>query len=121
MLHHKFARTAEYLVFYSERRAYGQSSVPSGRLHINSLEGRVIENFPIGQAIERHTSRETKRLLAGFLRERSPMRGQHLFERSLHARRKIMMALFERLLRFSCRPTPLLEIRREQPPDNRTL
>ena len=49
------------------------------------------------------------------------MRGQHLFERSLHARRKIMMALLERFLCFARRAKPLLQICREQPSQHRSL
>src|SRR6516162_490002 len=81
----------------------------------------MIENFAVGQAIERHSSRKTERLLAGFRRERSPMCCQHFFERSLHARRKIVMALFERLFRFARGPEPLLEVGREKSSEHRSL
>src|ERR1700722_12395747 len=52
VVHHEFARKAENLMTHGKRGTDRKPGVAGGRLDVDSLKWRVIENFPVGYAVE---------------------------------------------------------------------
>src|SRR5271156_64724 len=93
VIHHELARPSENLMVDREGRPHRETRVPRRRLNIDTLKRRAIENLPIREAVECDATRQTQRLLPGFLRQCGPMRGKDFFQCSLHARRNILMPM----------------------------
>src|SRR5271155_3718967 len=69
MIHHELARPPENLMVHREGRPHRETRVPRRRLNIDTLKRRAIENLPIREAVECDATRQTQRLLPGFLRQ----------------------------------------------------
>ena len=70
--------------------------ISRGRLHEDLLEWRLIENFPIGHAIERHAAGQAHRLLLGSGVQRAKHFEQDFFQARLQRGRAVAMHLFDR-------------------------
>ncbi len=77
--------------------------ISRGGLHEDLFEWRLIKNFPVGDAIERHAAGQANRLLLGSRVQRSKHFEQDFFESRLQASRAVTMHLFDRRRRIARR------------------
>ena len=73
-----------------------ETCVSRGRLHENPFERRLIENFPVGNAIESDTAGETNGLLPGLRMQLAEHFEQNFFQARLQRRRDVEMHLLDR-------------------------
>src|ERR1700735_2081088 len=79
VIHHEFAWPSENLMVHRKGRPHRESCVPRGRLNVDPLKGRAIENLSVREAIECNSARQTQRLLLRFLRQCAPMSRKNFF------------------------------------------
>src|SRR5487761_902639 len=101
--------------------AEGKSTVAGGWLDINALEGRALENFSIGDAIEGDATREAESFCLRLRVEGIHVRKKDVFEMRLHARGKILVALFEWLFGRARAAKLLFQERGKQASEHRCL
>ena len=77
------------------RGANRQARVARRGLHENLFERRLVENFPVGHAIERHAAGQAHRFLFGSRVQGAQHFEQNFFQARLQCGRAVAMHLFD--------------------------
>ena len=107
IFHDERTRLAENLMMHEISGADREPRISRSGLHEDLFERRLIENFPVGHAIERHAAGQANGLLLGSGVQRAKHFEQDLFEARLQRGRAVTMHLFDRSRGIARRPQAL--------------